>query len=84
MAWEKLADVPVSMADAMDDTALELSAHINLAMSFDDQFHFRPISVIEESESDVTGNQVIDTRGTGRIIATRHGSFMTELTRISA
>ena len=83
MPWEKPADVPVIDGfDAMDDAALkELSAHMGLAMSFDDlkfvQIYFRDE---EKRNPTVTEIRVIDTYWSDHC---RHTTFMTELTDIS-
>ena len=83
MPWEKPADVPVIDGfDAMDDAALkELSAHMGLAMSFDDlkfvQAYFRDE---EKRNPTVTEIRVIDTYWSDHC---RHTTFMTELTDVS-
>ena len=83
MPWEKPADVPVIDGfDAMDDAALkELSAHMGLAMSFDDlkfvQTYFRDE---EKRNPTVTEIRVIDTYWSDHC---RHTTFMTELTDVS-
>lgn len=83
MAWEKPADVPVIDGfDTMDDAALrELSAHMGLAMSFDDlkfvQTYFRDE---EKRNPTITEIRVIDTYWSDHC---RHTTFMTELTGIS-
>lgn len=83
MPWEKTADVPVIDGfDAMDDAALkELSAHMGLAMSFDDlkfvQTYFRDE---EKRNPTVTEIRVIDTYWSDHC---RHTTFMTELTDVS-
>ena len=83
MPWEKPADVPVIDGfDAMDDAALkELSAHMGLAMSFDDlkfvQTYFRDE---EKRNPTVTEIRVIDTYWSDHC---RHTTFMTELTDVT-
>lgn len=83
MPWEKPSDVPVIDGfDAMDDAALkELSAHMGLAMSFDDlkfvQTYFRDE---EKRNPTVTEIRVIDTYWSDHC---RHTTFMTELTDVS-
>ena len=83
MAWEKPADVPtIDGFDTMDDAALrELSAHMGLAMSFDDlkfvQTYFRDE---EKRNPTITEIRVIDTYWSDHC---RHTTFMTELTDIS-
>ena len=83
MAWEQPADVAVIEGfTTMDDAALkELSAHMGLAMSFDDLKFCQTYFCEEEKRNPtVTEIRVIDTYWSDHC---RHTTFMTELTDVS-
>ena len=83
MAWEQPADVAVIEGfTTMDDAALkELSAHMGLAMSFDDlKFCQTYFSEEEKRNPTVTEIRVIDTYWSDHC---RHTTFMTELTDVA-
>ena len=83
MAWEQPADVAVIEGfTTMDDAALkELSAHMGLAMSFDDlKFCQTDFGVEEKLNPTVTEIRVIDTYWSDHC---RHTTFMTELTDVA-
>lgn len=83
MAWEQPADVAVIEGfTTMDDAALkELSAHMGLAMSFDDlKFCQTYFGEEEKRNPTVTEIRVIDTYWSDHC---RHTTFMTELTDVS-
>lgn len=83
MAWEQPADVAVIEGfTTMDDAALkELSAHMGLAMSFDDlKFCQTYFGEEEKRNPTVTEIRVIDTYWSDHC---RHTTFMTELTDVA-
>lgn len=83
MAWEQPADVAVIEGfTTMDDAALkELSAHMGLAMSFDDLKFCQTYFCKEEKRNPtVTEIRVIDTYWSDHC---RHTTFMTELTDVA-
>ena len=83
MAWEQPADVAVIEGfTMMDDAALkELSAHMGLAMSFDDlKFCQTYFGEEEKRNPTVTEIRVIDTYWSDHC---RHTTFMTELTDVA-
>ncbi|HJE82782.1 phosphoribosylformylglycinamidine synthase [Megasphaera stantonii] len=83
MAWEQPADVAVIEGfTTMDDAALkELSAHMGLAMSFDDlKFCQTYFGEEERRNPTVTEIRVIDTYWSDHC---RHTTFMTELTDVA-
>ena len=83
MAWEQPADVAVIEGFmTMDDAALkELSAHMGLAMSFDDlKFCQTYFGEEEKRNPTVTEIRVIDTYWSDHC---RHTTFMTELTDVA-
>ena len=83
MAWEQPADVTVIEGfTTMDDAALkELSAHMGLAMSFDDlKFCQTYFGEEEKRNPTVTEIRVIDTYWSDHC---RHTTFMTELTDVA-
>ena len=83
MPWEQPADVPtVKNFDTMDDESLkELSAHMGLAMSFEDlKFCQEYFHNEEKRDPTITEIRVIDTYWSDHC---RHTTFMTELTDIS-
>ena len=83
MAWEQPADVAVIEGfTTMDDAALkELSAHMGLAMSFDDlKFCQTYFGEEDKRNPTVTEIRVIDTYWSDHC---RHTTFMTELTDVA-
>lgn len=83
MAWEQPADVAVIEGfTTMDDDALKaLSAHMGLAMSFDDlKFCQTYFGEEEKRNPTVTEIRVIDTYWSDHC---RHTTFMTELTDVA-
>ena len=83
MAWEQPADVAVIEGfTTMEDAALkELSAHMGLAMSFDDlKFCQTYFGEEEKRNPTVTEIRVIDTYWSDHC---RHTTFMTELTDVA-
>ena len=83
MAWEQPVDVAVIEGfTTMDDAALkELSAHMGLAMSFDDlKFCQTYFGEEEKRNPTVTEIRVIDTYWSDHC---RHTTFMTELTDVA-
>lgn len=83
MPWEQPADVPtVKNFDTMDDASLkELSAHMGLAMSFEDlKFCQEYFHNEEKRDPTITEIRVIDTYWSDHC---RHTTFMTELTDIA-
>lgn len=83
MAWEQPADVAVIEGfTTMDDAALKgLSAHMGLAMSFDDlKFCQTYFGEEEKRNPTVTEIRVIDTYWSDHC---RHTTFMTELTDVA-
>ena len=83
MAWEQPADVAIIEGfTTMDDAALkELSAHMGLAMSFDDlKFCQTYFGEEEKRNPTVTEIRVIDTYWSDHC---RHTTFMTELTDVA-
>lgn len=83
MAWEQPADVAVieGFADMDDEALKELSAHMGLAMSFDDlKFCQTYFGEEEKRDPTITEIRVIDTYWSDHC---RHTTFMTELTDIA-